>query len=274
MSDLTMAEPAGAAFDAACGATPVVEWRGVGVSYRKGPAWRRSRVPALKCIDLAIAPGETLGLVGESGSGKTTLGRVALGLIAPSSGRLLFDGRPVDTALRRQGRLSVVFQHPEWALNPRLKCGISLAEPLSIQGGIPPAERLLRVGSMLQEVGLDPGFAQRYPGELSGGQRQRMAIARALVTRPRFIVFDEAVSALDVSVQSQILNLIQRLQAQYGFAALFISHDLAATRYVAHRIAVMRKGELVEVGPALRFYGPPYGQPEHAYSRELYATLA
>jgi ABC-type glutathione transport system ATPase component len=248
---------------------PVVDLQRVGVTYKKGPPWRRSSVPALNQIDLAIAPGETLGLVGESGSGKTTLGRVALGLIAPSQGQVLFEGQAFSPSLRRQGKLSVVFQHPEWALNPRLKCGVSIAEPLTIQGGLPAVERMRWVAEMLQQVGLDAGLAQRYPGELSGGQRQRMAIARALVTRPRFIVFDEAVSALDVSVQSQILNLIRRLQAEYGFAALFISHDLAATRYIAHRIAVMLRGDLVEVAPARRFYG----QPDHPYSRALYATI-
>jgi ABC-type glutathione transport system ATPase component len=247
----------------------VIELQQVGVTYRKGPPWRRTEVPALRGIDLAIASGETLGLVGESGSGKTTLGRVALGLVAPTQGTVQFAGQPFGASRRVAGALSVVFQHPEWALNPRLRCGTSIAEPLRIQGGGDAASRARQVAAMLEQVGLDPVFARRFPGELSGGQRQRMAIARALVTRPRFIVFDEAVSALDVSVQSQILNLIRQLQAEHGFGALFISHDLAATRYVAQRIAVLLHGELVEVAPAARFYG----QPEHAYSRALYATL-
>jgi ABC-type glutathione transport system ATPase component len=248
---------------------PVIELRQVGVSYRKGPPWRRSEVPALRDIDLAIAPGETLGLVGESGSGKTTLGRVALGLLAPTQGSVHFEGQPFAAGQRAAGALSVVFQHPEWALNPRLRCGTSIAEPLRIRGGGDAGERAQKVAAILEQVGLDPVFARRFPGELSGGQRQRMAIARALITRPRFIVFDEAVSALDVSVQSQILNLIRQLQAEHGFGALFISHDLAATRYVAQRMAVLLHGEMVEVAPASRFYD----QPEHAYSRALYATL-
>lgn len=251
-------------------ATPILSMRDLAVSYRTGPAWRRSLVPAVEGIDLDIAAGETVGLVGESGSGKTTLGRVALGLVRPTRGRVSFDGVALEPSLRRQGALAVVFQHPEWALNPRLRCATSIVEPLQIQRIGDRVERERRLVAMLAEVGLDASLARRFPGELSGGQRQRMAIARALITQPRFIVFDEAVSALDVSVQSQILNLILSLQQQHRFAALFISHDLAATRYVAHRIAVMRQGRFVEVGPARRFYE----QPEHAYSRALYASIA
>lgn len=249
---------------------PVLSLRDLAVSYRSGPAWRRTYVPAVEGVDLDIAAGETVGLVGESGSGKTTLGRVALGLVRPTRGSVAFGGVPFAPSLRQQGALAVVFQHPEWALNPRLRCGTSVVEPLLIQRVGDRAERERRLQAMLAQVGLDATLARRYPGELSGGQRQRMAIARALITQPRFIVFDEAVSALDVSVQSQILNLIRSLQAQHRFAALFISHDLAATRYVAHRIAVMRHGRFVEVGPARRFYD----QPEHEYSRALYASIA
>jgi ABC-type glutathione transport system ATPase component len=244
--------------------------RGVGVTYRKGLLGARAAVAAVTRVDLAIGRGETVGLVGESGSGKTTLARVALGLIAPSRGTFLFEGQAFDARVRRQGALSVVFQHPEWALNPRLRCGTSIAEPLVVQGLRDRNGRDRPVQAMLAEVGLDVALAQRFPGEPSGGQRQRMAIARALITQPRFVVFDEAVSALDVSVQSQILNLIRRLQAQYGFAAMFISHDLAATRYVSQRIAVMRGGEFVEVAAARKFYD----RPDHPYSQALYATIA
>ena len=251
-------------------AAPTIELRGLAVTYRKGPAWRRVRVPAVNRVDLEIGAGETVGLVGESGSGKTTLGRVMLGLVLPTAGTFRFEGRPFDRSLRRQGALAVVFQHPEWALNPRLRCGTSIAEPLRIQQLGDRAERERRVAGMLAEVGLDAALVGRYPGELSGGQRQRMAIARALITNPRFVVFDEAVSALDVSVQSQILNLVRDLQHQHRFAALFISHDLAATRYVAHRIAVMRRGDLVEVAPAASFYT----RPEHPYSRLLHDAIA
>jgi ABC-type glutathione transport system ATPase component len=247
-----------------------VELRELAVTYRKGPLWRRTLVPAVRRVDLAIERGETLGLVGESGSGKTTLGRVMLGLVEPSAGTFLFEGVPFDKALRSSGALGVVFQHPEWALNPRLRCATSIAEPMAIRRIGNRAERRRRVAEMLGEVGLDAALAQRFPGELSGGQRQRMAIARALITRPRFIVFDEAVSALDVSVQSQILNLVRDLQGQHAFAALFISHDLAATRYVSHRIAVMRGGELVETAPARIFYE----RPAHPYSRTLHDSIA
>ncbi len=248
---------------------PLISIKDLAVTYRTGPVWKRVAVPAVNGVSLQIAPGETVGLVGESGSGKTTLGRVMLGLVRPSSGEFLFQQRPFDRGLRREGALSVVFQHPEWALNPRLRCARSIAEPLDIQQVGTRAERQDKVAAMLAHVGLDPALAGRFPGELSGGQRQRMAIARALITHPRFIVFDEAVSALDVSIQSQILNLIRSLQEEHGFAALFISHDLAATRYISHRIAVMRAGEFVEVAPAEKFYG----QPDHAYSRSLRESI-
>ncbi|HUR89283.1 MAG TPA: ATP-binding cassette domain-containing protein [Ramlibacter sp.] len=243
----------------------IISLTDLAVTYRTGPVWNRVAVPAVNGVTLQIAAGETVGLVGESGSGKTTLGRVMLGLVRPSAGKFLFQQRPFHTGLRRAGALSVVFQHPEWALNPRLRCASSIAEPLHIQQVGDRAERHEQVAAMLAQVGLDPALATRFPGELSGGQRQRMAIARALITHPRFIVFDEAVSALDVSIQAQILNLIRDLQAQHGFAALFISHDLAATRYISHRIAVMRAGAFVEVAPAAQFYGTP----DHPYSRSL-----
>jgi ABC-type glutathione transport system ATPase component len=243
---------------------PVVQLKNIVVTFSAGGFRGRHRFDAVRNVSLEIAPGETLGLVGESGSGKTTLGRVCLGLLPPSSGEMLFQGAPFGSLRQRRGQLSVVLQHPEWALNPRLRCGRSVEEPLLVLGVSAP-ERRERIGRILESVGLDADLAQRYPGQLSGGQRQRVAIARALVTRPRFIVFDEAVSALDVSVQAQVLNLIRDLQAQHGFGALFISHDLAATRYLSQRIAVMRHGELVEVAPSSRFYGVP----EHPYSRSL-----
>ncbi len=247
---------------------PIVQLRDVEVVYGRGGWPRRTEFRAVKRVSLEIAPGETLGLVGESGSGKTTLGRICLGLQRPTRGAMQFDGVPFTGLRQRRGQLSVVLQQPEWALNPRLSCGRSVEEPLAVLG-VSGSERRGRVREMLDSVGLDAGFADRYPGQLSGGQRQRVAIARALITRPRFIVFDEAVSALDVSVQAQVLNLILDLQQQQGFGAMFISHDLAATRYVSHRIAVMYEGEIVEDGPAARFYG----EPEHPYSRRLLGAL-
>ena len=241
---------------------PVVSLREVSVSYRAGLF--RPAVEAVRNASLDIAEGETLGLVGESGSGKSTLARVCLGLTAPTQGKLIFAGETFGNLRARRGQLAVVLQFPEWALNPRLRCGRSVEEPLVVLG-VAAAERRGRVAAMLENVGLDAGVAARLPGQLSGGQRQRVAIARALVTEPRFIVFDEAVSALDVSVQAQVLNLIRDLQTKHRFAALFISHDIAATRYLSHRIAVMRDGEIVETGPRERFYA----EPDHEYSRAL-----
>jgi ABC-type glutathione transport system ATPase component len=248
---------------------PIVRLKDVAVTYGGGRIWRRSSVDAVKNVSIDIASGETLGLVGESGSGKTTLSRVCLGLLAPTKGEMHFCGEPFGSLRRRRGQLSVVLQHPEWALNPRLRCAASVQEPLMILR-MAKAERRERAIGMLESVGLDASFANRYPGQLSGGQRQRVAIARALVTEPRFIVFDEAVSALDVSVQAQVLNLILDLQEKHRFAALFISHDLAATRYLCHRIAVMYRGEIVEIAPSERFYGMPH----HPYSRNLLQAIA
>jgi ABC-type glutathione transport system ATPase component len=241
---------------------PVVSLSEVWVTYRGGLG--RLGIDAVKRASLEISAGETLGLVGESGCGKSTLGKVCLGLVRPSRGEMLFCGEPFGRLRRRGGQLAVVLQFPEWALNPRIRCGRSVEEPLVVLGAH-PAERRRRVQAMLESVGLDGGFAERFPGQLSGGQRQRVAIARALITEPRFIVFDEAVSALDVSVQAQVLNLILDLQTQHGFGALFISHDLAATRYLSRRIAVMREGEIVEIGSRDQFYD----RPEHPYSRSL-----
>jgi ABC-type oligopeptide transport system ATPase subunit len=237
--------------------------------FRTG--WGRGRrvLEAMKDVTFAIEEGETLGLVGESGSGKTTTGSVALALRKPTSGTVAFLGKPFGRRSERTGQLQSVPQNPYWSLNPRLPVGLSVAEPLAALDGSTLRSHATAVEALLGQVRLSPRLASRYPHELSGGQRQRIAIARALVTRPRFIVFDEAVSALDVSVQAQILNLIKDLQAEHGFGALFISHDLAAVRYVAHRIAVMRLGRIVELAETQRFYETP----EHEYSRQLLEAL-
>ncbi|MEU6266185.1 ABC transporter ATP-binding protein [Saccharopolyspora shandongensis] len=245
----------------------VLELDDVAVTFGAGPPWRRRAVHAVRGVSLRLSPGETLGLVGESGSGKTTTSMVALGLQRPTSGSVRFQGEPFPKRRRLlAGRMQAVLQHPQWSLNPRMRVGRSVAEPLAVLGE-PQGEQ--RVLDMLAQVGLDESIAQRYPHQLSGGQRQRVSIARALITRPPFIVFDEAVSALDVSVQAQILNLIKDLQAEFGFAALFISHDLGAVRYVADRVAVLRHGEVVETAAAEVFYRTP----EHAYSRQLVEAL-
>ena len=248
----------------------VIELEGAGVTFQAGQMWDRRSVDAVKAVSFTIAGGETLGLVGESGSGKTSIGRICLGLVRPTRGEVRFEDRPFPrTRGALPGRLAVVLQHPEWALNPRLRAGVSVGEPLRVVGeGIREVRR--RVAEMLELVGLEPSFAERHPHELSGGQRQRLAIARALITNPRFVVFDEAVSALDVSVQTQVLNLVKELQQREGFAALFISHDLAATRYVSHRIAVLYAGEIMELAPAAQFYDKPW----HPYSRALRVSIA
>ncbi|WP_345763416.1 ABC transporter ATP-binding protein [Diaminobutyricibacter sp. McL0608] len=220
-------------------------------------------------VTFEVSAGETVGLVGESGSGKTTTGAVALGLRKPSAGSVRFLGEPFGGRRKRAGLIQAVLQNPQWSLNPRLAVGASIAEPLSALDGSSLRSHHSEVERMLSQVGLQPAFATRYAHELSGGQKQRIAIARALITHPRFIVFDEAVSALDVSVQAQILNLIADLQAEHGFGALFISHDLAAVRYVSHRIAVMQSGSIVELAETAHFYGTP----THAYSRQLMEDL-
>jgi ABC-type glutathione transport system ATPase component len=252
---------------------PVVSVRDLVVTYRKQQRGDEGDVNALCGISLDIFPGETVGVVGESGAGKTTLGRVLLGLVKPTQGEVLHGGRPIrgrGAARRLRGRLQVVPQNPDWSLNPHLRVWRSVAEPLNTAGKVPRRHRRATVEAMLDQVGLDVSLSERRPHQLSGGQRQRVAIARAVITHPDLIVFDEAVTALDASVQTQVLNLIRDLQEQRGFAALFISHDLAAVRYVSHRIAVAYRGELVEVSPVERFYR----EPAHPYSRELLSAVA
>lgn len=243
----------------------IVSLQDVVVRYVRGMPWARRFTDAVNQVSLEIAPGETLGLVGESGSGKSTLGKICLGIQRPTRGAALFEGEPFfGIGRRRPGSLAAVLQHPEWSMNPRLSIGRSIAEPLRVLGEARENCRP-KVAEMLARVGLPATVIDRYPHELSGGQRQRASIARALMTRPRLVVFDEAVSALDVSVQAQILNLIRELQGDTGFAALFISHDIAAVRYVAHRIAVLRDGVLQELAPARDFYVPM----QNTYVRQL-----
>ncbi len=247
-----------------------ISLRTIGKTFSSGPPWAREHVHAVRTVDLDIHQRETVGLVGESGSGKTTLGRLSLGMESPTRGKVLIDGSPFDGHRGRlRGRLQIVGQHPEWALNPRLRVATSVAEPMAIMGIGTRAERRARVGEMLELVGLESSLSRRYPHQLSGGQRQRVAIARSLITDPSFIVFDEVVSALDVSVQAQILNLIKNIQLKQGFAALFISHDLAAVRYVSHRVAVMLNGDILEIAPSELFYS----RPKHPYSRQLQAAI-
>ncbi|SHM25478.1 ABC transporter ATP-binding protein [Cryptosporangium aurantiacum] len=247
---------------------PVLAIENVTVQFRRGLG--AAPVTALDDVTLSVDAGQTLGVVGESGSGKTTTGKVALGLRRPDSGVVRFNGRPLPRRARaRAGRMQAVLQHPQESLDPRMRIGESIAEPLGVLEGGGLRRHRDRVDAMLRDVSLEPEMATRYPHELSGGQRQRVSIARALITHPDFVVFDEAVSALDVSVQARILDLIVRLQAEHGFAALFISHDLAAVRAVSARVAVMHDGVVVEMADTERFYSTP----EHPYSRRLLEAL-
>jgi len=235
-------------------------------------------VRAVDDVSLDIHEGETLGLVGESGSGKSTLGRLVLRLIEPSSGTIVFDGIDLLQAkgpgLRRLRRdMQIIFQDPFGSLDPRYRVEDVIAEPLLLHQEIAGenlsrAARRQRVQELLRAVGMDDSAMARYPHEFSGGQRQRIGIARALALRPKFIVADEPVSALDVSVGAQIVNLLQQLQRDFGLTYLFISHSMPVVRYLSTRIAVMYQGKIVEIGNTEQIAA----QPQHAYTRTLLAA--
>jgi oligopeptide/dipeptide ABC transporter ATP-binding protein len=227
-------------------------------------------IKALDGVSVEVAEGETLGIVGESGSGKTTLAKLFLLLERPTAGSLLFDGRPIETfgrddLMRYRRSVQAVFQDPYSSLNPRMRVAQIVAEPLLPDHGLGRAGARDRVMEVLQLVGLRRDSAALYPHEFSGGQRQRIAIARALVTYPKFIVLDEPVSALDVSIRAQILNLLKDLQERLGLAYIMISHDLAAARYLATKLAVMYAGRLVETGAC----DEVYTEPLHPYTQAL-----
>ena len=235
---------------------------------------RRETVQAVNGVTLDVAARETLGLVGESGCGKTTLGRSILRLVDRTSGEVRFDGQDLfaldPAALRRmRRRMQIVFQDPDGSLDPRQSIGRAVREGLEVHRLARGAEADRRVGALLEEVGLPAGTAARFPHEFSGGQRQRAAIARALAVEPEFLVCDEPVSALDVSVQAQVLNLLADLQARRGLSYLFISHDLAVVRHIAPRVAVMYLGRIVEQGPTDRIYR----RPLHPYTQALLTAV-
>jgi oligopeptide transport system ATP-binding protein len=258
---------------------PLLEVRGLAMHFPISEGILVSRrigeVKAVDGIDFTIERGETLGLVGESGCGKTTTGRCILRLERPTAGQVLFDGRDVNrmerdelVALRR--RMQVIFQDPYSSLNPRMKVGDIIAEPIKVHAVEPNARRRHdRVRDLLSVCGLDPKFADRYPHEMSGGQRQRVGIARALALDPEFIVCDEAVSALDVSIQAQVVNLLEDLRERFGLTYLFIAHDLSVVRHLCRRVAVMYLGRIVEMAASDELFDHPL----HPYTQALLSAV-
>jgi len=255
---------------------PLLSVRDLVKYYRAGGVFA-AKAPPVRAVDgvsFEIARGETLGLVGESGCGKSSVGRTILRLQEPTSGEAVFEGQEIFRlgreplrALRR--RMQIIFQDPYSSLNPRMTIGAAVAEGIEIHHLATRREMPGRVARLLEEVGLDPSYARRYPHEFSGGQRQRIGIARALAVEPAFIVCDEPVSALDVSVQAQVLNLLADLQQQRGLSYLFIAHDLAVVRQIAQRIAVMYLGRIVETGTTEALLA----DPRHPYTQALLSAV-
>jgi peptide/nickel transport system ATP-binding protein len=245
---------------------PILKVENLTVSY--------GNFKAVDGVSFKINRGETIGLVGESGCGKTTLGRSVLRLIEPSAGKIIFEGSDITHLTEKdirssRKRMQIIFQDPYSSLNPRIRIGNALNEVLQIHSKLDSRQRKQKVMDLLVRVGLLESHYDRYPHEFSGGQRQRIVIARALILEPSFVICDESVSALDVSVQAQVLNLLNELKSDFGFAALFISHDLSVVRYISDRILVMKQGKIVETGESEKVYN----NPEHPYTRQLLEAI-
>jgi ABC-type oligopeptide transport system ATPase subunit len=253
---------------------PLAETRGLSVRFAQARFTGRTVVHALRDVSIAVYPGETLGIAGETGCGKSTLCRALVRLYRPSEGQVLFEGLDIGgLPERRLGNLrkkvQMIFQDPADSLNPRLPVGAIVEEPLVIQTRMGAAERRGKVAAALEDVGLPAAAAARYPHEFSGGQRQRIAIARAIVLEPSLLICDEPVSALDVSIQAQILNLLLDLQEEHGLTMIFVSHDLSVVRHMSTRVAVMYRGQVVEEATADRIYT----DPRHEYTKSLIASI-
>jgi oligopeptide/dipeptide ABC transporter ATP-binding protein len=269
--------PESVAPEPAPGEAPIIEGRGLVKDFpvRGGVLGRvRSHVSAVAGVDIRVDRGETLGVVGESGCGKSTLGRLLLNLISVTEGKVIYEGREIQDLSPRAMRplrkhLQIVFQDPYASLNPRMSVGDTLVEPFRVHHGMSFKDAQGKVGDLLERVGLSPEHRGRYPHEFSGGQRQRVGIARAVALEPRLIVLDEPVSALDVSIQAGVVNLLMRLQAELGLSYVFIAHDLAVVRHISNRVAVMYLGHIMEIGTRDQIY---LGA-QHPYTQALLSAV-
>ncbi len=256
----------------------LLDVRNLEISYSASTGWlpflRRKPQAVVRDASFSLAAAETVALVGESGSGKTTLARAIAGLLNPTQGQILFENQDITVPIERRSRelhrqIQFVFQNPDASLNPRRRISHILGRPLQFFFGLSGPNRTRRIEQLLQDVHLDPGYMRRFPTQLSGGERQRVAIAQALAAEPKLILCDEIVSALDVSVQANILDLLRELQAKRGIAYLFIAHDLAVVRWLAHRVVVLYRGQLMEIGMSAEVFTPPF----HPYTETLLQSV-